>query len=617
MNKLSEYLFNEIYPVISEKLTLLFEGGNVFDDTISIKKEYISNTLNAFKIEFSKYFPSILEGYRTLGSVGKKNLSGDIDLAISSKTLFNDDGTPKLNELNIDEKQYKDVFDKYKSKSRSATEEMLMLRSVLFFIAKRINEYSKDLTVDDKGSSAGTLFCKFPQFDDKGKKTNDFVQIDLNFGNLDWLTFSYYSDVYKDNVKGLHRTQLMLSLFSDAGYIFSHNYGVKNKETGQIVATNPNEAISLLNKIYGFSINTDILSNYFKLQEFLKNNLDIAKYNSIIDKYIKILDSTRADIPIDLQDYWIANKERLALKGKFLPDDSNLIKYQKLNESGAAGASRIPRSAVEPTFKSYIEKVLKKFPAFKGAKISGSYNTVVKSDHGDIDLIIHIDRTDISIKELKEMFRNHINSLPDSVSVPFSSGKYVGKKSMIAGEIVIVNFPIEGLSGLTVQIDNIITTSETESEYRKTFLDMPAEKQGLLIGLAKAILLEEDVKDVFKRLGITNIPDLKENQEYEFNLSTQGLSLRIVTLDSNFKQLDRKEIWSSFNWNDSKKLFKNFNIDGSFEDMLKDFKSKLKNPRSLNRIKGLFKSMVHVTSGEIGTPKGDNKLKAIEMDNSL
>jgi hypothetical protein len=44
---------------------------------------------------------------------------------------------------------------------------------------------------------------------------------------------------------------------------------------------------------------------------------------------LKILDSTRADIPLNLQKYWIENQDRLGLKGKFLPDNSNLTKYKK------------------------------------------------------------------------------------------------------------------------------------------------------------------------------------------------------------------------------------------------------------------------------------------------
>ena len=62
--------------------------------------------------------------------------------------------------------------------------------------------------------------------------------------------------------------------------------------------------------------------------EALKSNLSEQDLNKVYDIYLKILDSTRADIPEDLQDYWIANQERLQLKGKFLPDDSNLVKYK-------------------------------------------------------------------------------------------------------------------------------------------------------------------------------------------------------------------------------------------------------------------------------------------------
>ena len=61
-------------------------------------------------------------------------------------------------------------------------------------------------------------------------------------------------------------------------------------------------------------------------------NLSKEEYNSIIDRYLKILDSTRADIPDNLQQYWIDNQDRLGLKGKFLPDNSNLIPHQKEKE---------------------------------------------------------------------------------------------------------------------------------------------------------------------------------------------------------------------------------------------------------------------------------------------
>jgi len=279
--------------------------------------------------------------------------------------------------------------------------------------------------------------------------------------------------------------------------------------------------------------------------------------------------------------------------------------------SGSIGANRIPRAAVESTLKAYIEKVLNKFPGFKTAKISGSYNTTVKPDHGDLDLIIHIEGDEKDKKKLKQNFASFISSLPDDITIPFTSGRHIGKKAAGTGDIVIVQFPIEGYPDLTVQIDNMIVASEEESDYRKGFLDLPAEKQGLLVGLAKAILLEENPEEIFKRLGITNIPKLEKNQELEFNLSSKGLTLRLVTLTDDFKEVGRNDIWTSFNWNDVLKLFQNYKLDGDWQDLLKDIKSKIKNPRSMNRIKGVFRSLVVINAGEAGTPKGDNKQMAL------
>ena len=73
MKNLYKYLLN------------IMEGGNVWDNSAPIKREYIKPTLAKFKEEFSRIFPiasKYFEQVSTLGSVGKKDLSGDIDLAI-------------------------------------------------------------------------------------------------------------------------------------------------------------------------------------------------------------------------------------------------------------------------------------------------------------------------------------------------------------------------------------------------------------------------------------------------------------------------------------------------------------------------------------------------------
>jgi cytidyltransferase-like protein len=281
--------------------------------------------------------------------------------------------------------------------------------------------------------------------------------------------------------------------------------------------------------------------------------------------------------------------------------------------SGSAGGNRITRESVAKTVDNYINRILKKFPAFKSAKVSGSYNTSAKEDFGDIDLIVNLESDDK--KGIKVDLAKFLSALPDDVIVPFKSEKYKGKKYLNTGEIVTILYPIEGQPGEYVQIDNIVSVSDDEAEFKKEFLDYPAEIQGLLLGLAKVICLEEDPKAIFARMGINNIPELEANQEYEFNLSSAGLTLRIVTLD-NFKEVDRTEVWKTSNWSNIKQLFTNYKIDGSFEDLLNDISSKVKNPRSKNRIKGIFNSMVSIKSGEVGTPKGDNKQKSLDKVNN-
>lgn len=300
-------------------------GGNIFDSTKPIKKEHIKPTMKNFLIQFKEVFPKAepyFGGMKTLGSVGKKDYSGDIDLALSGKSFDN------IEDWGLDREYVTKLFDGFKKRARTATEEQLMKRAVIVAIAQKIEGSNSDILVDVKGSGAGALFLAFPQFDENNKEVGDNVQIDVNVGDVDWLEFAYYSSTYKGNVKGLHRTQLMLAMFANKGYTFSHNYGVKDKETQEIVANNPKQAIELLNREYNINLDLSTLSDYFKLIEILRTNLSREELEGILNRYIKILDHTRADIPEDLQDYWIEKQGELGLKGKFLPDTSNLIKYK-------------------------------------------------------------------------------------------------------------------------------------------------------------------------------------------------------------------------------------------------------------------------------------------------
>ena len=309
---------------------IITEGGNVFDSTSNIRKEYIQPTLTKFTAELKRIYPKIDFKFNTLGSVGKKDESGDIDLGMSVDQFMSKDGTPLLNNWGIDKAEFDALYDKIRKRSRSATEFQSKLRAMLELIAINAEEKSEYIDTDIKAAGGGSIFCTFPQYNEKGETIDEkSVQIDINVGNLDWLNFSYYSNIYKDNVKGLHRTQLMLAMFQALDMTFKHSTGVTSKSTGETLATNPQEAIDVLNKGFGLNLSQDIINDYFELMDSLKKNLPKEKLNQILDIYLKILDSTRADIPFDIQDYWIANQDRLGLKGKFLPDNSNLTKYKK------------------------------------------------------------------------------------------------------------------------------------------------------------------------------------------------------------------------------------------------------------------------------------------------
>lgn len=282
--------------------------------------------------------------------------------------------------------------------------------------------------------------------------------------------------------------------------------------------------------------------------------------------------------------------------------------------SGVAGGTRIQKQDVQNTFNKYVKEILEQIPGFIKASLSGSVKAGTKPDYGDLDLITLFEGEDK--REVKKDIIEVVTNQPDSIIIPFQSEKHKGKKYYNSGEIITVLYPIDGQQDKYIQVDNIIALTEQEHTFKNNFLDIPAEKQGLILGLVKVILLEEPKEQVFARLGIKIDTNIGENQEFEFNLSSNKLTLRKVTLDG-FKQLAREEIWDTTDWSTIENLFKNYDLNKSFEHLLNQISKKLTNPRSKRRIKGIFNSMVSVKSGEVGTEKGLNKEKAIEKVNSL
>ena len=173
--------------------------------------------------------------------------------------------------------------------------------------------------------------------------------------------------------------------------------------------------------------------------------------------------------------------------------------------SGVAGADRVKSRQDFAQFLKDYQKVLAKFPGFQSMKPSGSYNSnLEKQDFGDIDLIVHItsDKDKATVKKELQAF---FTRMPDTVIVPFSSEKHAGKRTYNAGELVSVRYHDDTL-GYSAQIDNIVALDQSEADFKQQFLDLPAEKQGLILGLTKIATIESDPQTLFKKLGISAPP---------------------------------------------------------------------------------------------------------------
>lgn len=279
--------------------------------------------------------------------------------------------------------------------------------------------------------------------------------------------------------------------------------------------------------------------------------------------------------------------------------------------SGSIGGCRIKRADVRPTVENYIYEVLGRFPGFRECLITGSYNAGTKSDHGDIDLVVWVDHDNLKAAKLE--FKKYLEELPDDLTIPFREGKRKGDKAQMFGDIVTCGFPITGTSD-PVQIDNVLVTTRNDMIFRKSFLDLDAARQALAQGLARVQINISDHPDVIlDHFGLINLPDTLHNQEYEMVLSPVGLSLRLVTLDPDYKELNREEVWRTNNWDAVIWLLKEYPIYGSYEDMLDVVANKITDDRSRRRILGIMKSMIRVGPGEEGTPKGKYKTDCINL----
>ena len=151
--------------------------------------------------------------------------------------------------------------------------------------------------VSNNKTTYWNLFSMVPQYDIYGQ-TKHYVQIDWMVGNIEWLRFAYHS-AEKEGLKGMHRTQLLVAMFSSKGYTFLHNKGVKEKGASSYIVTTPIQALELISKLYG-QVSNDDVDTYSKLHTYLKQNANKEDYQKVIESYKRILTISKAPIPANI-----------------------------------------------------------------------------------------------------------------------------------------------------------------------------------------------------------------------------------------------------------------------------------------------------------------------------
>ena len=178
----------------------LYEGGNIFkDDAGTILTKNIAKADVLPTVQWLETVTGLELTDHMLGTTGKKEFSGDLDIAIDA------------NEVNKNE------------------------------FAAKLGEYISKQGGDPKDwirKSGISVHFKTPI---KGDEKNGYVQADFMFGERDWLKWSMTGGREGSELKGSHRHMILSSIAKARGMKWSFQNGLVNRETNEVITKDPNE----------------------------------------------------------------------------------------------------------------------------------------------------------------------------------------------------------------------------------------------------------------------------------------------------------------------------------------------------------------------------------------
>jgi hypothetical protein len=174
---------------------ILAEGGNVFKNqdgseaTTRIARDNVVPT-----VQWLEQLTGLSLVDNMLGTTGKKESSGDLDLAVDATKV---------------------------------TKEVLIQQLL-----------NKGINSADIRKSGDSVHLKTPIL---GDPSNGYVQTDFMFGNPEWQRWSLRGAREGSPYKGVHRQVLMASIAKAQGMKWSYKNGLVDRETNQVISQNPTE----------------------------------------------------------------------------------------------------------------------------------------------------------------------------------------------------------------------------------------------------------------------------------------------------------------------------------------------------------------------------------------
>jgi hypothetical protein len=172
---------------------ILLEGGNVFKTaegqsaTVRIARENVVPT-----VQWLEKLTGLSLVDNMLGSTGRKETSGDLDLGIDVSKISKD----------------------------------VLIQQLL----------NKGIQRDDIKKSGDSVHLKTPIL---GDKSNGYVQTDFMFGDPTFQKFALNTG--ESNFKGVHRALLLASIASAQDMKWSYKNGLMDRETNEIISKDPAE----------------------------------------------------------------------------------------------------------------------------------------------------------------------------------------------------------------------------------------------------------------------------------------------------------------------------------------------------------------------------------------